>query len=88
MAFGHGPTEREEEILALHEAGLRPAQIAAQLGVGEPYIASVLGRLANPGASRVFEKMVAKGSAALLRALCRYHPDVAHAALGRSPDTG
>lgn len=88
MAFGHGPTDREEQILALADAGMRPAEIAAKLGVGAPYASNVLHRLANAGTSRKFENMVERGSADLLRALCRHHPDVAVLARMRSPDTG
>lgn len=78
MAFGHGPTAREEQILSLWDAGHRPAHIAAEMGVGEPYVSNVLSRLANAGSSRKFEEMVERGSAALLRALRRHHPAPTH----------
>jgi DNA-binding CsgD family transcriptional regulator len=87
MGNRHGPTVREEQILALREAGREIGEIAAALGVSEGYIKNVLQRLLHAGESRTFEKMVARGSAALLAALCSYHPDVAIAA-GRSPETG
>lgn len=83
MAFGHGPTDREEEILGLWDQKLAPLEIAERLGVGRPYIENVIARLGNAGASNPFDRMVERGSAALLDALRRHHP-----AIARSPDTG
>ena len=72
---GHGPTPREQEMLALQEEGLDAGEIADQLGLTRGYVTNALGRLGGTGSDRAWNDMVRHGSAQLLAALHRAHPE-------------
>ena len=73
-AFGHGPTRRETAILDLHDRRMEPDDIARELDLAPRYVRQVIASLANPPVGD-WQAAARMGSAALLRALRRHHPD-------------
>ena len=72
---GHGPTRREQQVLDLQEQGLGATEIARRPELKPSYVSSILGRLGGPGSDRAWETMVRMGSASLLAAIRRHHPE-------------
>lgn len=72
--YGHGPTRREQAILDLHEEGKSLVDIGNKLDVSPHYAAQVVRSLAQPPLGD-WQKSARQGSASLLRALQRHHPE-------------
>jgi len=69
---GHGPTEREAQILDMSDAGVSADAIATELGLNVNYVRARIRDLSgNWGANVRFDAMVRKGSIALAKACAR-----------------
>ncbi len=67
-----GGTNREQQIIDAHNAGLRIGQIAAQLGLHYPYVKSIVASLCqNIGPDLAHRRDMQSGSQALLAAIKR-----------------
>lgn len=64
----------EKEILDLSDAGEKPAAIAQRLGKDVACVRAIISRYAVT-ACNPHENMVRRGSAALLAAIRRHHPE-------------
>ncbi len=73
-AYGHGPTAREQQVIDLKEQGLEVSDIAQALNLSERYVRQVLQALFAPKVGG-WQKAAQSGSANLLAALRRHHPD-------------
>jgi hypothetical protein len=72
----NAPTGRESLVLDLYDGGLDSAAIAAKLELDPVYVVNVVNRYGSTaGSDRAWNGMVALGSARLLAALRRYHPE-------------
>lgn len=71
--YGHGPTVREQMIIDLTERGIDAAGIAERLGLSEGYVRQVAQALVAPPVG-AWEAGARKGTANLLAALRRHHP--------------
>ena len=84
MAHGHGPTKREQQVLDLWESGKSTKAIAVELGVQVSTVKCVIDRLGGFGDAGVaFNAMVRQGSANLLAAIERFHPERCAMGAGR-----
>lgn len=70
----HGITPRERQILDAHESGAEPHEIAASMGVRCRYITNVISRF-SVTAFDPWKADAKAGSAALLAAIARAHPE-------------
>lgn len=67
---GHGPSNREQQILDRHDAGMPVRQIAGELGLGRNYVEQVTQRLSGSWVeNRRFETMVREGPRRLAEAV-------------------
>jgi hypothetical protein len=71
----HGPTAREADILARHERGDRPFEIAHDLGLKAASVRVVISRYALNQRDDNWQGSAASGSKALLAAIRRHHPE-------------
>lgn len=72
--YGHGPSPQEQSILDLWEQRVHPRRIAARVNRPETYVRSVIARLGAPSPG-TWEPAARHGSAMLLEALRRHHPE-------------
>lgn len=63
-------TRREQQMLDLHERGLRPPEIAREMGISRGSVTRTLGMLSvNLAADRRQDEVIARGSRELLAAM-------------------
>lgn len=77
---GHGLTDGESAIMDLWDSGERDfASIGTETGYGERYVQEVVGRYVVFDLHRdPFSRMSSAGSASLLAALHKFHPETIH----------
>jgi hypothetical protein len=75
--LSHGLTGGESAIMDLWDSGIRDyVEIAARTGYGPTYVEQVVGRYSISDQSLTsFDRMSSAGSALLLEALNRFHPE-------------
>lgn len=73
-AYNHGPTARENRVLALWEKNMDAEAIADELGMSKRYVQQVISNLAVPAMTN-WQGPAAAASDKLLAALRRHHPE-------------
>ena len=78
MVAGHGPSRRELQVLELQERGKKPREIAAELGLKLSVVQNILSHYCVT-AAEPWKDSARAGSAALLAAIIKHHPEVVRA---------